>query len=224
VTGGKTFWFAPYVVDDTTWSPTISATDFNLRTVNLVTSGTISGRITPVIVALSSGVHDGDNDAAIMTDSGIDLGAGTLVGMTVYNVTDGSSCTVTANAATTITCTLAGGTDNNWDTDDVWQVGPGPYQSGSMFMVAGATTIKHPATAGYVACYMAEGANKLTVDMASASMAFTGTLDSAVVTMDAGEALNSSDTTTDDYMCLFNKSATVAKGLGKRGTWTQETP
>lgn len=185
----------------------------------IASSGEITGLIPPVVVALSSGVHDGGNDQATMTDGGIDLGANTLIGMTVYNVTDGSSCTITANAATTITCTLAGGTGNDWDDNDVWQVGPGPYQSGSMFMVAGATTIRHPATAGYTACYMAEGTNKLTIDMASDSMVFSGVLDAAVVTLDAGDSIDSSDTTTDDFICLFNKSATVVKGLGKRGTW-----
>ena len=198
---------------------TNTATSKITTAISIASSGEITGLIPPVVVALSSGVHDGGNDQATMTDGGIDLGANTLIGMTVYNVTDGSSCTITAHAATTITCTLAGGTGNDWDDNDVWQVGPGPYQSGSMFMVAGATTIRHPATAGYTACYMAEGTNKLTIDMASDSMVFSGVLDAAVVTLDAGDSIDSSDTTTDDFICLFNKSATVVKGLGKRGTW-----
>lgn len=182
-------------------------------------TGDLTGLMPSVIVLVPSGVHDGGDNQAIMTDGGIDIGASALIGMTVYNVTDGSSCTITANAATTITCTLAGGTDNNWDDSDVWQVGPGPSQSGSVFYVAGAGTIRHPATAGYGGCYVADGANKLTVDMASDTMVFTGTLDAAVATLDAGDSIDSSDTTTDDYMCLHNKSATAVKGLGKRGTW-----
>jgi hypothetical protein len=186
---------------------------------SLALTGNLTGKIPSVVVLIPSGVHDGGNDAALMTDGGIDIGADALIGMTVYNVTDGSSCTITANAATTITCTLAGGTDNNWDNDDVWQVGPGPSQSGSIFYVAAAGTIRHPATVGYSAIYVADGANKLTIDMASDSMVFTGTLNSAVVTLDAGDSIDSSDTTTDDFIALHNKSATVVKGMGKRGTW-----
>ena len=34
-----------------------------------------------------------------------------------------SSGTITANTATTVTATLSGGTDNDWDTSDVWVIG-----------------------------------------------------------------------------------------------------
>jgi hypothetical protein len=144
--------------------------------------------------------------------------------MTVYNVTDGSSCTITANDDHTITCTLAGGTGNDWDDSDVMRVGPGPSQSGSFFYVDSAhtQTLNHPATAGYTACYMAEGTVQLDIDPASDSMAFVGTLDTAVVTEGAGHEIRSSASTTDDYICIHNKSTTVAKLLGKRGTWTAE--
>jgi hypothetical protein len=186
-------------------------------------TGDLTGLAPPVVVLVSSGTQDGGDDAAILTDGGITIAAtNALIGMTLYNTTDGSSCTVTANTATTITCTLAGGTGNDWDDGDTWSVGPGPAQSGSVFYIAGATTTYHPATVGYTACYVAEGTNKLTVDMASASMVFTGTLNAAVESTTAGDYLTSSDTTEDDYLCIHNKTAILAKGLGKRGTWTQE--
>jgi hypothetical protein len=101
-----------------------------------------------------------------MTDSGESFTTSSMVGMTVYNVTDASSCTVTANNGTTITCTLAGGTGNDWDTNDVWQVGPGPNQSGSVFYVGLVSTIRHPATVGYAAGYIIDSAAVLTVEVA----------------------------------------------------------
>jgi hypothetical protein len=182
-------------------------------------SSYVTGLMPSVVLTSASGVHDGSNDQAIMSDCGVSFTASQFVGMTVYNITDGSSCTVTANDVTTITCTLAGGTGNDWDTNDVWQVGPGPYQSGSWYYVVGAGTIRHPATVGYVACYESDAAAALTVDMESASMIFQGTLDTAVVALDAGDSIDSSGSTTGDYMCIQNKSATEAQGKGKRGTW-----
>jgi hypothetical protein len=185
---------------------------------SLALTGNLTGLAPPVIVLVPSGVHDGGNDAAIMTDAGIDLGASALIGMTVYNITDGSSCTITANAATTITCTLAGGTQNDWDTNDVWQVGPGPAQSGSVFYVGSAGTIRHPATAGYAAIYYVNAAAVVTVDMASASMIFQGVLSGAFATLDAGDCIDS-PATKGSYYAIHNKSATEAIGFGYANVW-----
>lgn len=179
---------------------------------NVETSGYLSGRMRAVIVAVPSGVHDGSDDAALLTDGGIDIGADALIGMTVYNVTDGSSCTITDNAATTITCTLAGGTDNNWDANDVWQVGPGPAQSGSVFYVGSAGVIRHPATAGYLAGYYATAAAVITVDVAA-------TMQIATITNAAGDSIDSAGAA-ENYIWLHNVSATSARQHGKSGTWT----
>lgn len=179
----------------------------------------ITGLMEPIVITTASGVQDGGNDQAILTDSGESFTVDSYIGMTLYNVTDGSSCTVLDNDGTTITCTLTGGTDNNWDDGDVWQVGPGPAQSGDWFYVVAASTIRHPATVGYVVCYESDAAAILTIDMASDSMIFQGTLNTAVEALSAGNAIDSSGSTTGDYMCLHNKSATEAQGKGKRGTW-----
>ena len=187
---------------------------------NLVTTGTITGLSATHILTNTKGTHDGDNDAATLSDSGESFTTNQFVGMTLYNITDGSSCTVTANNGTTATCTLTGGTDNNWDTNDAWQVGPGPKQSGSMWLVTAAATIRHPATAGYTAFYMSNGTNKLTVDMASDSMVFKGTVSGSVATLTAGHCIDSSGSTADDFMGIINVSTTSARGLGFRGTWT----
>jgi hypothetical protein len=42
------------------------------------------------------------------------------VGYRIYNTTDGSNGSITANTATTVTATLAGGTENDWDTGDAY--------------------------------------------------------------------------------------------------------
>ena len=181
-------------------------------------TGVLTGLAPSVVVLVPSGVHDGGADQAIMTDAGIDIGANALVGMTVYNVTDVSSCTITANAATTITCTLSGGTDNNWDDGDVWQVGPGSAQSGSMFYIGAAGTVRHPATVGYTAGYYVNAAGAVIVDMASDSMVFQGVLTSAFATLDAGDCIESPATKGSFYM-IHNKSATEAIGLGFANVW-----
>ncbi len=69
-----------------------------------------------------SGTHDGANDASVLSDSGLSLGVNDLVGAYLFNTTDGSFGAITANTATTITATLAGGTENDWDTGDAYEV------------------------------------------------------------------------------------------------------
>jgi len=67
---------------------------------------------------VDSGSHTGANNASVLTDSGQSWTTDEFVGQKVVNTTDGSAGTITANTATTITATLAGGTDNDWDTND----------------------------------------------------------------------------------------------------------
>lgn len=68
------------------------------------------------------GTHDGAANAATLADTTATFVAGELVGGIVRNITDGSIGTITANTATTVTATLSGGTDNDWDVSDVYQV------------------------------------------------------------------------------------------------------
>jgi len=61
--------------------------------------------------------------AAIMTDSIAAFATdGTLIGQTIYNVTDGSSGTITAATATAITATLSGGSNNAWVLGDSYTI------------------------------------------------------------------------------------------------------
>lgn len=73
------------------------------------------------------GSHTGANDASVMSDSTKSWPANSLVGYVITNVTDGSTGTITANAYdasgnASITATLSGGTDNNWDTGDIYWI------------------------------------------------------------------------------------------------------
>jgi len=56
-----------------------------------------------------------DTDATFAID-------GTLIGQTINNTTDGSSGTITAVTATTITATLSGGTANTWTSGDAYSL------------------------------------------------------------------------------------------------------
>jgi hypothetical protein len=66
--------------------------------------------------------------------------------------------------------------------------------------------------------YMSNGTAVLTIDMASASMAFKGPIAGTVGAITAGYAIDSSGSTEDDYMSIVNISTTVCKGMG-RGSW-----
>ncbi|UCB42583.1 MAG: right-handed parallel beta-helix repeat-containing protein [Dehalococcoidales bacterium] len=85
----------------------------------------------------TSGTHTGSDDAAILTDSTASWGTNDLVGQWVHNVSDKlividisgnnpirSYGLITANTATTVTATLAGGLENDWDKGDAYVVIP----------------------------------------------------------------------------------------------------
>jgi hypothetical protein len=71
-----------------------------------------------------TGVHDGADGANTLTDSTVAWAVDEWVYDTIQNTTDGSSCVVTANTATTLTCSLAGGSDNDWDISDTYVLEP----------------------------------------------------------------------------------------------------
>lgn len=69
------------------------------------------------------GTHSGSNNASTLTDSTQAWTTDSLIGYTLKNLSDGSEGVITANTATTITATLSGGTDNDFDTGDTYEVG-----------------------------------------------------------------------------------------------------
>ncbi len=72
----------------------------------------------------SSGTHTAaGNHATIMTDSAAAFVVDALIGWKIYNVTDGSFGIVTDNDETTVTvASLSGGTDDDWDTADEYEI------------------------------------------------------------------------------------------------------
>jgi len=70
-----------------------------------------------------SGTDDTSSSAAFLTDTTASWTTNEWVTYVVYNTTDGSSGTITANTATTVTATLAGGTDDDWDSTDAYIIG-----------------------------------------------------------------------------------------------------
>lgn len=79
-----------------------------------------------------SGTDDTSAGAAFLTDTTASWEVNALVGMLLYNTTDGSHTVITANTATTITGVLVGGTANTWTSADAYeirsnlQIGTGP--------------------------------------------------------------------------------------------------
>ena len=68
---------------------------------------------------LASGLHTGLMGVALLTDDDAHFGNDDeLIGLTVHNVTDGSTGEITANTLTTITAALGGGLADVWNTDD----------------------------------------------------------------------------------------------------------
>jgi type IV pilus assembly protein PilY1 len=85
-----------------------------------------------------AGSHTGSADSSVLTDSNGDFVTdGIQVGDVIFNTTDGSYGTVTGVTATTITATLTGGSDNDWDTDDGYttskKAGKGPAGFGAYY-------------------------------------------------------------------------------------------
>lgn len=78
-----------------------------------------------LLEAQSTGIHTGPSDAAILTDGSAGfIAEGVAAGDTIRNITDGSSGTVNVVTATTITLSpgLAGGTENDWDVFDSYEI------------------------------------------------------------------------------------------------------
>ena len=83
------------------------------------TGGAMDTRLTVV----PTGSHTGASDAASLEDNQASLiTAGVAVDDKVTNLTDGSSCTITGRTATTVTCTLGGGINNDWDANDSYKI------------------------------------------------------------------------------------------------------
>ena len=76
----------------------------------------------------ASGTHAVGSGKSVLNNPGKDFkSCGVAIGALLKNTTDGSECTVTSVTEDTVVCTLSGGTDNDWDVDDEYEI----YQSGT---------------------------------------------------------------------------------------------
>lgn len=71
------------------------------------------------------GTDDTSANAAFMTDTTASFTTNAFVGYVIKNTTDGSQALITANDATTVTGTLYGGTEDDWDSSDAYLISQG---------------------------------------------------------------------------------------------------
>jgi hypothetical protein len=69
-----------------------------------------------------TGSHTGANGAVLLTDTTKNWNASKLIGNYVYNLTDGSKGQISSATITTVTCTLSGGSRNNWNAGDAYKI------------------------------------------------------------------------------------------------------
>jgi len=96
----------------------------NVALGNFVLNGlTIVGnRFDLLAVNTTAGSDNTSAAAAFMTNTSASYTVNEFVDMIIENETDGSYALITANTATTITGTLRGGTNNNWDSGDTYTI------------------------------------------------------------------------------------------------------
>ena len=103
-----------------------------------------SARVLLEANSVATGTHTGSNNASTLTDSTQSFTTDELVDYRIYNTTDGSDGIITANTATTVTATLAGGTDNDWDTSDAYIIVAKPALNPVSITRSGSTaTVAH---------------------------------------------------------------------------------
>lgn len=88
-----------------------------------------------------AGAHDGDDDADTLSDTDAGFDADQWVGYTVTNSTDSSSGAITANTSSTVTATLSGGTDNDWDDGDSYTIATEPTENSDLYIYQGGRDI-----------------------------------------------------------------------------------
>ena len=95
------------------------------------------------------GTHTGPNNAVTLTDSSANF-TDSLIGLIIDNTSDGSSGIISAvNSSTNLSVTLAGGTDNDWDTTDGYTIAvAGGIRPGEHIGVGGIPSVTELAYGG----------------------------------------------------------------------------
>lgn len=83
--------------------------------------------VAPTVIARNvffTGTHTGAGGASILTDTTKNFtNLGLIINKDIVkNTTDGSQGVITSHTITTLTATLAGGVDNDWDASDAYQI------------------------------------------------------------------------------------------------------
>jgi len=108
----------------------INSTGILTSTFDEDATGGMAGGLRPTIhannrnVSCWTGLHTGgNNEATVLTDSTKAWTADELIGFQIFNSTDLSSGFITGNTTNTVTvAALAGGTGNDWDTGDAYEI------------------------------------------------------------------------------------------------------
>ena len=172
------------------------------------------------------GEHTGADAASTLTDTDQDWETSELVGHVVYNITDSSYGTITANTATTVTATLANGTDNDWDEDDEYLIAKNlmPDRTLNYKVITGDLT-KFYADVKDNKLILCVGQAALSPLIARQTGAHDGSANAAVLT-DSGEAWVASaligyrlDNITDSsYTTVTANTSTTITGVLANGT------
>jgi len=136
----------------------------------LTTAATVSlFRRAKVAIPNSGASDDTSTAAAFMTDTTEAFTVNEFVGWTIYNITNGSSGIITANAATTVTAAMYldsdGTTADTWDSGDTYEIG---YKIAELTIPIGTTAlgdvifkdvdnVPSPVGSGLTATYMNRG-------------------------------------------------------------------
>lgn len=194
---------------------------------DLSTTGAVTGGTKSINIGTTEGADDnGSSDILFLTDSG-ETFTSEYIGMTLYNISDVSSCTIGTVDTTNFYCEgysagvssgLTGGTDNDWDNGDLWGVGSGPRQSNAMFYISANGTVIHPSTADYTAGYFEVGNVTVKVDPASDSMTLNFDASGTYTDPGAGDEVDGPGTN-GAFIIFHNRSATEAESFGSGGAW-----
>lgn len=172
------------------------------------------------------GEHTGSDGDAALTDTDQDWETSELVGHIVYNVTDSSYGTISANTATTVTATLANGTDDDWDKDDEYLIAKNLMPDRSLnYKVITGDRAKFYADVKDNKLILCVGQAVLSPLVARESGAHDGSGNAAVLT-DSGEAWEASaligyrlDNITDSsYTTVTANTSTTITGVLANGT------
>jgi hypothetical protein len=127
-------------IDGATQTANVGDTNTRGPEVRIDQSGTSTTGFTIIGV---KGRHDGADNAAVLTDTSASwtVNDPDFIGKTIKNVTDNSSGIITSNTETTITASLSGGTDADWDSYDTYRIsGIGDFIYIENLQITGFTT------------------------------------------------------------------------------------